>query len=224
MPRCPRSRLDELVAPRLHAALVNEGLRRRGRAWWAGDPSSGWTLFALSRWTYNDRDRAQFSVEAVIWPSGTWPMYAELLPDASSEALPLVDESAPLSAGPRELMPERYGRRDWPWSIQVRANEALAEVVDYCVQHALSAARRQLDVDVALASLTEQPRRWGPPTRVRALIYACGMLRAIAPRHPDRPATVTALRDEWLPDPRPPQLLPILQRWCEEIGVPLAAP
>jgi hypothetical protein len=208
--------LGALVKERLHPALAGEGLRRAGRTWWAGDAESGWLLVALARGRYNDGARVQFSVETVIWPPGTW----ELVRPATGSSRPDVRENAPLAAGPRDLVPERYGDRDWPWTIQVRPDDGLAgEVVSYCVEHMLPIARTTLDVDVALRALKEQPRRWGALAPVWSLIYACGMLERAAPGHPDFPGIVTALRDLWTPDPRPDFLLPVLRRWCELTAV-----
>ena len=212
--------LDELVRDHLHPALGQLGFRRDGRTWWRGNPSTGWVLFALARWRYNDASRVQFSIETVVWPVGTWETEVTFSPAAARRLRPEVTQSAPLSGGPCELLPDRYGDRDWPWIIQQRATEGLVdEVLEYCTLHAVTIAESQLDIDVALQSLTEQPRRWGYLAPVWSLIYACGMLEHGAPEHPRFPETVTALRDVWATDPRPDFLRAKLQDWCGMTGV-----
>jgi hypothetical protein len=171
---------------------------------------------APARWRYNDASRVQFSIETVLWPPGTWETECEFTPGQSRRPRPDVRQNAPLTGGPRELLPERYGDRDWRWTIQSRLTDGLVgEMLHYCTDYAVPTARQHLDVDVALQSLTEQPRRWGYLPRVWSLIYACGMLQRSAPAHERFAETVVALRDVWLADPRPDFLRPKLQEWCK---------
>jgi hypothetical protein len=207
--------LDALVREQLSPALRQHGLRRSGRTWWLGGADSGWVLLALARGRYNDASRVQFSVETMVWPVGSWELEAGFSRDAAKRSRPDVRENAPLAGGPRELLPDRYGDRDWPWQIQRRLVVGIVdEVLHYCTDYALPLARRHLDVDVALHALTEQPRRWGPLARVWSLTYACAMLERAAPQHERFPATVVELRDLWLADPRPDYLGPKLDEWC----------
>ncbi len=214
--------LDALVRDHLDPGLRQLGFRRAGRTWWRGEPSSGWVLTALARWRYNDASRVQFSIETVVWPVGTWETEVAFSPAAARRSRPEVLQSAPLSAGPRELLPERYGDRDWPWTIQRQPTEGLVEeVMHYCTEQAVPIAENQLDIDIALQSLTEQPRRWSYLAPVWSLVYACGMLEHGAPDHARFRETVVTLRDAWMADPRPDFLRPKLQEWCRMTDVGL---
>jgi hypothetical protein len=216
--------LDELVRVHLHPALRELGFRRRGRTWWRGEPATGWVLLALARWRYNDASRVQFSIETVVWPVGTWETEGEISPSAARRSRPEVTQSAPLSGGPRELLPDRYGGRDWPWLVQRESAAGLAdEVVQYCTGHAVPIAEQHLDIDTALESLTQHPRRWSYLAPIWSLIYACGMLEHAAPDHPRFPATATALRDAWNADPRPDFLRPKLRAWCDMAEIAIDA-
>jgi hypothetical protein len=148
-------------------------------------------------------------METVVWPRGTWTVFVELMGGGS---FPEVIGNAPLTGGPRDLMPERYGDRGRPWLIQARPEPGLAdEVVNYCVGHALPIARASLDVEVALRALTEEQPHWESLPRVWALIYACGMLEHA--HHPALGQTAAELHRVWVADPRPDFLEPVLQRW-----------
>jgi hypothetical protein len=101
---------------------------------------------ALARWRYNDAARAQFSIETVVWPVGTWETEAGFSHYAARRPRPDVRENAPLAGGPRDLLPERYADHDWPWTIQSHATNGLVdEILHYSVEHALPIARSHLD-------------------------------------------------------------------------------
>ena len=170
---------------------------------------------ALARERYNDASRAQFSVETIVWPVGTLELEAAFSPGTRTRPRPDALQNAPLAGGPRELLPERYGDRDWPWLIQRHLADGLVdEVLRYCTEHALRIARRHLEVDPALRALTEQPRRWVLLARVWSFI--CGMLERAAPHHERFSSTVTELRDLWLADPTTGAKL---KQWCRLTGV-----
>ena len=64
--------MDVLAREHLHPVLRERGFRRKGATWWHGDAEGGWVLISLSRWKYNSAARAQFSLDAIVWPVGTW--------------------------------------------------------------------------------------------------------------------------------------------------------
>ncbi|RKQ88210.1 hypothetical protein C8N24_6251 [Solirubrobacter pauli] len=213
--------LDGLAREHLHPLLRERGFRRQGTTWWYGSAQEGWVLIVLSRWKYNEPARAQFSVDTVVWPVGTWETEMAFTATSAQRPRPDARLNAPLFAGPRELMSARYGDCDWPWSIQTQPVTGLVDDIHwFCVEHAIPSALEHLSVDIALRALTDPGSRWTKLAPMWSLIYACGMLARAAPDHDRFSDTVIALRDAWLADPRPDFLQPTLQRWCQLAEVP----
>lgn len=204
--------LDRLTDEALHPALAAAGLRRRHQVWSEGDAERGWCLIDLWRWRYNTRELARFVITTTVWPAGAAEIQAEIHGEPRS---PTPSGDAPFHGRPWEIAPDLYSggrrRRWWRrgqhawWTVDQDTDfDALGRELDaYCTERALPWGRERLDSDVAVAELVARGERWD-------LIHALAILERAGRTDAEALARLEAV---WRPDPRPPGLAPVLERW-----------
>ena len=85
--------------------------------------------------------QAQFSVETVVWPVGTWESEVSVTAVHARRRRPDARGSAPRRAGPRARLAERDGDRDGPGRMPSQpASGLVEEVTSYCAGHAIPIA------------------------------------------------------------------------------------
>lgn len=201
--------LNDIVRTAMHPVLKAEGFRKSGRTWREGDAERGWVLLQIQGSKFNTRERVEMILNVGVWPPGTW----EVSKDVSGwkEALPYVAGGTPFFARPGDIAPGRPSVAGW-WQIDssTDVDAVAAGMVDFTIDDALPWARQRRDPDRAVRALLAQGR----------LVYAIAVLRRTAAGSAQLRDTVEQLTSEWIHDPRPITLRPLIIQWRQEAGLP----
>jgi hypothetical protein len=203
--------VSDVLSRRLHPALEQVGLRRKGRTWWQGDPDAGWLLLQVHGDRYASRDAISLVPTVTVWPPGCWEARCAVLPDPEV-SVPYAAANAPLFEVAHCLDPER-----WPADGRVVTADSDLDLfgddlVEFAVRIALPWARAHLLPQQAAQALLE---RGGG---IWQLIYAAALQRRAASA--ELPELLDRLTERWLSSPRPPSLGAVLAGWRRDAGLP----